>query len=97
MSLETDDNGVPYIQLGKYKIRLEGEELTDELKEKAKRELRESPEVVQKAMQQLREYIKGMFYNIIIIIYVFLNSFIKKCMRIILRNLIQRDLFVVVI
>jgi len=53
--LKYDDNKVPYIQLGHIKVRLEDEEPTDEVKEIARVELRETPDVVQAAVEEMRE------------------------------------------
>lgn len=59
MSLLNNDDGVPYIQLGKYQIKLEKEELTEELKAKAKKELRESEDIVEQGFKELRALISG--------------------------------------
>ncbi|XP_062549044.1 alpha-tocopherol transfer protein-like [Armigeres subalbatus] len=55
-ALKFDENKVPYIDLGKdYVVRLENGEFTDaKSKEKAARELRETPEVVAEALKELR-------------------------------------------
>ncbi|CAO1354997.1 unnamed protein product [Diamesa tonsa] len=60
MSIEIGDDNVPYIDLGyDYKIRLEYEEVTDEVSiEKAKNELRESPEIVAAALAELRRLLQ---------------------------------------
>lgn len=56
MSIKIGDDNVPYIDLGyDYKIRLEYEEVTDEVSiAKAKNELRETPEIVAAALAELR-------------------------------------------
>lgn len=61
MSIETGEDKIPYIDLGDgYVIRLEYEDLSDEKYiEKAKIELRETPEVVEAAISELRKLIKG--------------------------------------
>lgn len=61
MSIEIGEDKIPFIDLGNgYKIRLEYEEIQDEKYfEKAKNELRESPELVKESMEKLRELIKG--------------------------------------
>jgi hypothetical protein len=61
MSIQFADNQIPFIDLGDgYTIRLEYDELTDEKYiEKAKLELRETPENVQLAIEELRALIKG--------------------------------------
>ncbi|XP_058453639.1 clavesin-1-like [Malaya genurostris] len=55
-SLKFDENNHPYIEVGKdYCVRLENEEYTDaKSKEKAARELRETPDVVSEALKSLR-------------------------------------------
>nr|XP_019932619.2 alpha-tocopherol transfer protein-like [Aedes albopictus]XP_029719838.1 alpha-tocopherol transfer protein-like [Aedes albopictus]XP_029719987.1 alpha-tocopherol transfer protein-like [Aedes albopictus] len=54
--LKFDENKVPYIDLGKdYCVRLENDEFTDaKSKEKAARELRETPDVIAEALKELR-------------------------------------------
>jgi hypothetical protein len=61
MSIEIGEDKVPFINLGDgYKIRLEYEELKDEKYiEKAKHELRETPELISESMEKLRALIKG--------------------------------------
>ncbi|KFB38990.1 AGAP009376-PA-like protein [Anopheles sinensis] len=60
-ALKFDENKVPYLDLGNgYRIALEGEEYTDAIsKEKAARELRETPDVVEKSLQELRSLLQG--------------------------------------
>jgi len=60
MSIEVGADKIPYIDLGDgYMIRLEYEDLNDEKYiEKARNELRETPEVVEKAIEELRQLIK---------------------------------------
>lgn len=62
MSIEFEDDKIPFIDLGKgYKIRLEYEDLTDEkYMERAREELRETPENVENGIAELRKLIKGM-------------------------------------
>lgn len=61
MSIEVGEDKIPYIDLGnQYHIRLEYEDLKDEYYiEKARNELRETPEVVKEAVEELRQLIKG--------------------------------------
>lgn len=61
MSILYDEKEIPYIDLGEgYKIRLEFEDLIEDVYiEKAKKELRETPEVVKAAVEELRALIKG--------------------------------------
>lgn len=66
MSIQFGDDKIPFIDLGDgYKIRLEYEDLTDEVYiEKARNELRETPETVKKGIEELRALIKGNEYAI---------------------------------
>ncbi|CAK9799180.1 CLVS1 [Anthophora quadrimaculata] len=50
---------VPQLKLGNYVLRAELEEPDEYFKEKAKDELRETPEVVQQALKDIRELLKG--------------------------------------
>lgn len=61
MSIVIGEDKIPFIDLGDgFIIRLEYEDLSDEKYiEKAKTELRETPEVVQAAISELRLLIKG--------------------------------------
>lgn len=65
MSIQLGDEGIPFIDLGDgYKIRLEYEDLQEEKYiEKARTELRETPEVVKAAVEELRELIKGRHFT----------------------------------
>lgn len=58
-NLKFDAQNTPYIPLGELTIRLENDPLTDAEKEKARRELRETPDVMEPAIVQLRALIKG--------------------------------------
>lgn len=70
MSIEVGDDKIPYIDLGDgYIIRLEYEDLKDEKYiEKARTELRETPEVVKDAIEELRQLIKGEIFKLKLII-----------------------------
>lgn len=61
MSIVIGDDKIPFIDLGDgFVIRLEYEDLTEEkYKEKARNELRESPEIIKNAVEELRSLIKG--------------------------------------
>lgn len=61
MSIEFTDKNIPFINLGDgYEIRLEYENITEEkYLERAKNELRESPETVEVGIKELRELIKS--------------------------------------
>jgi hypothetical protein len=53
------EDNVPFIQLGDHQLRLDLEDLDETYKERAKNELRETPEVVENALRQFRELIIG--------------------------------------
>jgi len=55
--LKYDDNKVPYIQLGHLIVRLENEEPNEVVQEKARVELRETPDVVLPALEELRQMV----------------------------------------
>ncbi|KAJ0182048.1 hypothetical protein K1T71_002770 [Dendrolimus kikuchii] len=60
MAMKFDDDGVPYVMWGSNKIQLETNPVTEKkILDKAENELRETPEVVEKALAELRELIKG--------------------------------------
>lgn len=59
LSVKYNENNVPYIGLGDYEIRLESELPSEAVKEKARTELRELPEIVEPAIAELREMLKG--------------------------------------
>ncbi|XP_063697584.1 clavesin-2-like [Culicoides brevitarsis] len=55
-----DEHGRPYIEISKgYEIRLDYSDLTEEEKEKARVELRETPENVEKGIKELRELVEA--------------------------------------
>uniref|UniRef100_A0A336MZZ1 CSON009448 protein n=1 Tax=Culicoides sonorensis TaxID=179676 RepID=A0A336MZZ1_CULSO len=57
---KVDENGRPYVEICEgYCIRLEHDEVSDEFKEKARRELRETPENVEKGLKELRELVEA--------------------------------------
>lgn len=61
-SLKFDDNQLPYIDLGSAVIRLEKEDPPEWALEKARNELRETPEIVEKAILELRQLIQNTEY-----------------------------------
>lgn len=55
-----DEHGRPYVEICEgYCVRLEHDDLTEEVKEKARQELRETPENVEKGLKELRELLAG--------------------------------------
>lgn len=50
---------MPTVQLGDYTLQIEIEELTPEMKEIARKELRETPDVQKQAVAELRDLLKG--------------------------------------
>nr|CAI5834098.1 unnamed protein product [Callosobruchus analis] len=59
LCVETGNDGVPFIQLGSYQMRLDVEELTGKDKERAVEELKETPENVQEGLRRMRELIEA--------------------------------------
>ncbi|XP_063913729.1 alpha-tocopherol transfer protein-like [Zophobas morio] len=59
LRVETDANNVPFVQLGKHKLRLDLEDLDESFKERAKEELGETPEVVERSLRQFKKYVSG--------------------------------------
>lgn len=60
MEIHYDENGAPYVDWGGNTIRLEKEPITEkDLIEKAEKELRETPEIREQALRELRELLKG--------------------------------------
>ncbi|CAG9784217.1 unnamed protein product [Diatraea saccharalis] len=60
MALEIDTDGSPFVMWGKNKIKLENFPLTEQTyKEKAAIELREEPEIVKAALEELRQLLRG--------------------------------------
>ena len=57
--VQFDDNKLPYIDLGSKVIRMDREEAPLWALEKAAVELRETPEIKAKAIEELREMLKS--------------------------------------
>lgn len=57
--VEVGEDGVPFVQLNKTILRLDLEDLDLEYQEKAREELRETPENVAYGLEKLRELIEG--------------------------------------
>lgn len=57
----SDLEELPYLKLGDFILQFElDDNLKPEVKDKAKRELRETPEVVKNGIDELRELLKGL-------------------------------------
>ncbi|CAK1544175.1 unnamed protein product [Leptosia nina] len=81
MGLEYNADGTPYVLWGGHRIELERDPLTEKCyTEKAEKELRETPENVEKALKELRELLKGES-NLVIPIEddAFLMKFLRPC------------------
>lgn len=59
LTVKYNENNVPYIGLGAHEIRLESEQPTEAVMEKARVELRELDEITGPAISELREMLKG--------------------------------------
>lgn len=59
--IQYDDNKLPYIQLGHLRVRLENEEPNETVQEIARIQLRETPDVVQPALEELRQLVLGKY------------------------------------
>lgn len=60
MEIQFDANGTPFVDWGGNTIRLEKDPITDKnLLEKAETELRETPEIREEALAELKRLIKG--------------------------------------
>jgi fructose-1-phosphate kinase PfkB-like protein len=57
---------VPRLQLGQFVLTIELDDLTPELQEVARKELRENPDIVKPAIEELKQLLKGnrVFNNI---------------------------------
>ncbi|XP_061707559.1 alpha-tocopherol transfer protein-like isoform X1 [Cydia pomonella] len=81
MDLQYEENGTPFVMWGDNKIQLENWPIKEKFyTEKAETELRETPEVVAKALRELRELLKGeKNLNIPIDNDDFLMKFLRPC------------------
>jgi hypothetical protein len=57
--LLSDLEELPNLKIGDYILHIELEELTPEVKEIARKELRETPEVTKQAIAELRDLLRG--------------------------------------
>lgn len=57
----SDLDTLPQVQLGDYTLKFELDDLSPEMKEIARKELRETPEVKKEAIEELKELLKGLF------------------------------------
>lgn len=55
----TDEDDIPFVQLGNYKFKLDLEDLDEEYRERSRIELRETPEVVEESLAQLKTLLEG--------------------------------------
>lgn len=67
LSVKYDENNLPFIGIGDHKIRLENEQPTEAVMEKARNELREVPDVTGPAIDELREMLKGKFSSTLLL------------------------------
>lgn len=61
LAVKYTENNVPYIALGEHELRLEAEPPSEAILEKARTELRELPEIVEPAVNELRELLKSKY------------------------------------
>ncbi|CAG4943954.1 unnamed protein product [Colias eurytheme] len=81
MGLQYEEDGTPYVVWGGNKIELETDPITEDFYvEKAEKELRETPENVEKGLRELRELLKGET-NLVIPLEndAFLMKFLRPC------------------
>lgn len=57
--IKMDDREMPYIPLGSLNVRLENDEPSVAVLEKARTELRETPDIVGPALEELRRLLKS--------------------------------------
>lgn len=57
--IKYNQSNTPYIEFGAYEIRLENEQPDEAVLQKSRDELREVPEIVEPAILELRELVKG--------------------------------------
>lgn len=63
MSLVNDSTFGWYVKVGSHKIRLEKDELTEDDKKKALKELRETPENVENGLKELKRLLACEFFG----------------------------------
>ncbi|XP_063838487.1 clavesin-1-like isoform X2 [Ostrinia nubilalis] len=79
MELQFNEDGKPYVMWGKNIIQLENGPITDkQSKEKAEKELRETPEIVAAAIEELRKLLRG---ETGLVIPIDNNEFLMKFLR----------------
>lgn len=60
MEIQIDEDGTPFVMWGESRIQLETKPITDPaVLDKAREELRETPDTVKQALQELRGLLKG--------------------------------------
>lgn len=77
--VEFAPDDVPFVQLGKHILRLDLEELDEEMKERSRKELREVPEVVEESLAALKQLLEGTKDLIINFITYYLNTNAESC------------------
>lgn len=63
LCVETGEDGVPFVQLGQHKLRLDLEDLDEEFLERSRVELRETPEVVEESLARFKTLLEGKLVN----------------------------------
>lgn len=73
MEIQFGSDGVPFVTWGDNKIMLELNPIDDEVsKEKAKTELRETPEVVEQALIELRQLLKSKLTKLLYLYFIYI-------------------------
>jgi len=79
-TIKYDDNNLPYIDLGNgVAIRMEKEEAPEWALEKARQELREEPEIMEKAIKELRELLQNEKHLKLPINDEYMKMFLRPC------------------
>lgn len=80
LSVQFGLDDVPFVQLGEHTLRLDLEELDEDYQERSRKELRETPEVVENAIERLKTLLKGEeTLNVPIDDIPFLTKFLRPC------------------
>lgn len=66
VKMEVGEDDIPFLRLSEdYTLRLDLEELDDEYRKRATKDLRETPENVREALKTIRQLIKGNYGRIL--------------------------------